>query len=176
MATFFTSDPHFYHKNIIKLCPDTRPYSDVEEMNEALIQNHNSVVGPNDTVYCLGDWSWSHDQTKNTEIFNRLNGAEKILIKGNHETPSALSQKWSEIHDYMEIKIADKYLVLFHYPIYEWVGFFRNSIHLFGHVHGKPQTGMKENAKFLDVGVDGVFNRPIALDEIIDYMRTRSNV
>ena len=34
---YFTSDLHFYHDNIIQLT--SRPYQDVNEMNERLIAN-----------------------------------------------------------------------------------------------------------------------------------------
>ena len=40
--TFFTSDTHFGHANIIRLC--NRPFQNVEEMNEVLIENWNKVV------------------------------------------------------------------------------------------------------------------------------------
>ena len=52
---FFTSDHHFYHSNIIKYCQ--RPFHSVEEMNEEMIRRWNSVVGVDDTVYYLGDFS-----------------------------------------------------------------------------------------------------------------------
>lgn len=42
MKTFFTSDTHFYHSNIIKYC--LRPFADAHEMNETLIANWNNVV------------------------------------------------------------------------------------------------------------------------------------
>ena len=51
---FVTSDLHFYHNNIIKLC--NRPYKDLEEMHIALINNWNSVVTNEDDVYILGDF------------------------------------------------------------------------------------------------------------------------
>ena len=53
MAVFFIADTHFRHRNIIK--HDGRPYSSVDEMNEALITNWNAKVKPNDSVYHLGD-------------------------------------------------------------------------------------------------------------------------
>ena len=54
--TYFTSDLHFGHSNIIKLC--NRPFADVESMDAALIENWNKKVKKNDTVYVLGDIVW----------------------------------------------------------------------------------------------------------------------
>ena len=50
---FFTSDTHFYHKNIIEYAQ--RPFSSIENMNKELIKNWNSVVSSEDTVFHLGD-------------------------------------------------------------------------------------------------------------------------
>lgn len=78
---FFTSDTHFGHANIIKYC--NRPFKDYEHMDEVLIQNWNSVIGPEDEVFHLGDvalgpWErWDN-------ILPRLNGW-KVLVIGNHD-------------------------------------------------------------------------------------------
>ncbi|MGN0888723.1 MAG: hypothetical protein ACI4UY_07570 [Kiritimatiellia bacterium] len=40
--TFFTSDQHFGHFNIIRLC--SRPFGTVEEMDEALLSKWNAKV------------------------------------------------------------------------------------------------------------------------------------
>lgn len=77
---FFTSDLHFGHANVIKYC--SRPFASVEEMNEILIKNWNEVVGPEDTVYCLGDYSMSFHYVP--EVTPRLNG-KKYLVPGNHD-------------------------------------------------------------------------------------------
>jgi calcineurin-like phosphoesterase family protein len=46
---FVVSDHHFGHANICKFLNDdgtkVRPWNDVDEMDEVLIQNHNKVVG-----------------------------------------------------------------------------------------------------------------------------------
>ena len=76
MTKFLTSDEHYNHKNILGYC--SRPFSTVEEMNQALIDNHNSVVGPNDEVIHLGDFSMSDKCVK--EILSQLNGIH-ILIQ-----------------------------------------------------------------------------------------------
>lgn len=98
---FFTSDTHFNHKNIIAFCD--RPFFSLEEMNEALIANFNRVVGKKDTVYHLGDFAmgqWHLAQP----IFDRLNGAKKILIKGNHDQSKKkmLELGFDEVHDSLE--------------------------------------------------------------------------
>ena len=77
---FFTSDLHFNHANVIKYC--SRPFKSVEEMNEQLILRWNSVVGPDDTVYCLGDISLAFKPIET--ISPRLMG-NKLLVPGNHD-------------------------------------------------------------------------------------------
>ena len=64
--TFFTSDTHFGHANIINLCK--RPFKDVNHMNDMLVENWNNVVTDDDTVFHLGDFafggSWSGNNNK----------------------------------------------------------------------------------------------------------------
>lgn len=81
MATFFTSDTHFGHARIIEL--SNRPFRDVQHMNEMLIKNWNSVVGPEDHVYHLGDVALgTFDESM--RCVARLNGI-KHLVMGNHD-------------------------------------------------------------------------------------------
>ena len=83
--TFFTSDQHFFHYNIIKYC--SRPFESVEEMNEVMIERWNAVVKPDDIVYHLGDFSLSTVSAAHG-ICCRLNGT-KYLIRGNHDANAA---------------------------------------------------------------------------------------
>ena len=70
---FFTSDTHFGHKNLLKIGKG-RPFDTIEEHDEALIENWNKVVKPNDLVYHLGDVAMATDANRLREIFKRLKG------------------------------------------------------------------------------------------------------
>ena len=71
---YFTSDLHFYHKNIMSYSPAFRSYADVDEMNKKLIELWNDTVSPEDTVYNLGDFSMCANTKKVIEIAKKLNG------------------------------------------------------------------------------------------------------
>src|SRR3712207_7718934 len=82
MATYFTSDTHFGHAKMLDL--NSRPYLTVGEMDTAIVNAWNDVVGPEDVVWHLGDFS-SYRDGRLDEVFWRLNGKEKHLIIGNHD-------------------------------------------------------------------------------------------
>ena len=142
---FYISDLHFGHKNIIRY--DNRPFKTVEEMNNTLINNWNSVVSDEDMVYILGDISWDNED-KTVEIFNQLKGI-KVLIKGNHDNikrGSKLVKCFTSIQDYAELYLDKKNkVVMSHYPILFWNGQFRDTVHLYGHVHNSHQWNMCES-------------------------------
>lgn len=84
MANFFTSDQHFFHKNIIILCD--RPFRDLNHMHAELIKRHNDVVNEQDNVYHLGDFSFGSIE-KSKAILNQLKG-KHYLVRGNHDKTS----------------------------------------------------------------------------------------
>jgi calcineurin-like phosphoesterase family protein len=128
---FVISDLHFGHAKIIELAK--RPFANVEEMNEKMVENWNSVVGDNDDVIFGGDFMFS----KKDEWFSRLNGV-KHLVKGNHDHGATLDLGWYSVHTRMELTHDGSFFVIDHYPILDWNRRFKNSIHLYGHVHNLP--------------------------------------
>lgn len=153
---WFTSDTHFYHKNIMKFCPNTRKGADYLEMTELLIANWQAQVAPNDIVYHLGDFSFG-DHEKTSKVLDRLPG-QKYFIEGNHDKTilgSGLRKHFIHVAPYMRHRINEIDVVMFHYPIKEWDRMHRGSYHLYGHVHGEDM-GLQDR-RALDVGVD---NRP----------------
>lgn len=83
--TFIISDLHLGHANIIRYC--NRPFSNVEEMDAALIRNWNSMVSKGDTVYYLGDLSFGRGSKHYAEEYNEILNGDIVLIKGNHYDP-----------------------------------------------------------------------------------------
>lgn len=81
MIDFVWSDPHFGHANVIKY--SERPFADVTEMNETLIDNYNTAVGASGVCLWLGDCFLSSFEAAIT-IMQRLKG-RKILVLGNHD-------------------------------------------------------------------------------------------
>jgi calcineurin-like phosphoesterase family protein len=81
MATWFTSDLHFGHTNIIEYCG--RPYTSVSAMNTGLIELWNANVSSADTVWVLGDVAMGHI-ADTLPLVRELHG-RKILVTGNHD-------------------------------------------------------------------------------------------
>lgn len=79
VTIFLTADPHFGHRNIGALCE--RPWASVEQMDAALVRRWNEVVGPQDEVWVLGDFSLSLTPLS---LVASLNGI-KYLVAGNHD-------------------------------------------------------------------------------------------
>lgn len=145
---FVTSDLHFFHKNIIKHCPKTRPYSSVDEMNEALILYWNTLIGKNDVVFHLGDFSGGN-WTKTAELISRLNG-KIIFIIGNHDKVLRDNLPKEDLHDYFELWVNKVKVCMSHYPMTCWNQAGRGSIMLYGHTHGSFQG----KGRTMDVGWD----------------------
>jgi calcineurin-like phosphoesterase family protein len=116
MTTWFISDTHFEHKNIIEYC--SRPFKDVTEMNEKLISNWNSVVTEFDIVFHGGDFGLLQP-TFLKPIFKRLNGYKKFLIKGNHDksTTQLYLMGWDGVFNEVIIKVNGCKILLRHKPL-----------------------------------------------------------
>ncbi len=162
--TFFTSDPHYGHANIIKYC--NRPFADTNEMDEAMIRNWNSVVKDNDDVYILGDFAMGNRPAP--EIIKRLSG-RKHLIWGNHDSNQVRNcSLWASSQPYLELKGYAKFLVLCHYKFQVFNKSHRGGVQFFGHSHGS----IPGNSQQIDVGVDCFNFTPIEVNEAFAHMET----
>jgi calcineurin-like phosphoesterase family protein len=172
---FVTSDTHAFHERIIEFCPKTRKGSSTEEMTENLVQAHNRVVSPEDTVYFLGDFAFGGRPDKIKNFADRLNGT-KHLIYGNHDKVirgnAVLQSCFASVQDYKRFSYQKQQFVLFHFPIARWEGCHYGAIHLFGHEHG----GFEQEGRCMDVGIDTRPNgdmQPWLLDDVIRLLKDK---
>jgi calcineurin-like phosphoesterase family protein len=198
---WFSSDHHFWHRNVITY--EKRPYSlsddGVLQMNEDMISKWNEVVKPDDVVYYLGDFSLSH---RAAEVYTgRLNGY-KILIQGNHDWGHPAHKKsrtvegqnkwranylkwgWDEIHTELEIFIGpdDIRVRLHHMPYLDEND--PNQNHkkfrlkddgvplICGHVHSRWANRLSKRATpQVNVGVDVRGFYPINEDKVMELFK-----
>jgi calcineurin-like phosphoesterase family protein len=165
MTIFFTSDMHLGHKNIIRL--SNRPFNSVDEMDNILISNYNSMVKEGDVIYDLGDFSFANP----VKYFPRLN-VQPIRIKGSHDhdlkegvAPRMLVIKPNNLVDEYGSQIV---ITLCHYAMRSWEVSHYGSWHLYGHHHGMlPPYGLS-----FDVGVDCWDFYPVSLAQVKEKMAT----
>ncbi len=155
---YYISDCHFYHRTLLTAM-DKRPFSTIEEMNQAMIQAWNEKVRPNDEVVILGDFSWGSAE-ETMELLKTLHG-KKYLIRGNHDL--YLKDKkfdlslFGWVKDYAELRDNKRKVILSHYPIVCYNGQYRvdeegkaKTWMLYGHVHNT------QDQQFLDAYCDMV--------------------
>jgi calcineurin-like phosphoesterase family protein len=157
---FFISDHHFGHKHIIDF--ESRPFKDVDEMNEVMIEKWNTVVGKQDKVFHLGDFSFLNKE-KTKAIVSRLNGY-KILILGNHDRGRSrawwLDAGFDEVSEYPII--YKDFFFLSHEPMY--MNRHMPYVNVHGHIHSQKYEGIN----YFNVSVEHWDYMPLSFEQIRD--------
>ena len=145
---YYISDYHFNHAKMLEY--DERPFANVKEMEDALVENWNATVKPGDTVYILGDFYWKGKDEDWIRVLRRLTG-NKVLICGNHDPridkyTGKLRKEFDDIKEYKEIKETDgRKVILSHYPILLYKNAAQPwSYMLCGHVHVTAENDLLE--------------------------------
>ncbi|MEA4966056.1 MAG: metallophosphoesterase [Oscillospiraceae bacterium] len=171
---YYTADLHFHYAPI--LTDAARPFSGIAEMDEALVRNWNQTVGPEDTVYVVGDLGYNGGFVP-CDILERLRG-RLHLIRGNHDTPFAdaplLYRYFETVTDFNEIDDGGTHVLLCHYPIL----YTKRGYMVHGHLHNARNEIFETLKRFphvLNCGVDVNFYRPVTLQELIAHNRRYYN-
>ena len=185
-----TSDSHFSHKNICRGVTNwrlpngeipvgqTRDFSTIEKMNTAIVNNINEVVGQDDILIHLGDWSFGgFEQIR--EFWDRLICKNIHLIIGNHDHHIDRNRDGSQglfqsVSHYNTVEIGDFKFQLMHYPISSWDGLNKGVMHLHGHCH-LPTNKRFGVGKRMDVGMDGhpEFRPYNLIREVVPLLKNR---
>jgi calcineurin-like phosphoesterase family protein len=168
---YFTADHHFGHANIIRHC--SRHFSSAAEMDASLLENWNSCVEQNDTVYILGD-QFFRNTAPAQEYLLKLNG-KKHLIIGNHDKDwmkrIELPDFFASVTNMFEISDGSHKITLCHYPLMTWNGVAKGSSLIHGHIHNKTDaeyfTLIRSMPNLLNAGVDINGYRPVTFNELL---------
>lgn len=102
----------------------------------------------------------------------KLSG-RKHLILGNHD----LRHRGEDFDSFFEsidslkfVKDGKNSIILCHYPLAEWSGYYSGSYHIFGHVHNNDGPVIplyKANERMLNAGVDINNFMPVAFEQLV---------
>jgi calcineurin-like phosphoesterase family protein len=169
---FITADEHYDHDFIRKV--KNRPWQNVYEMNEAMIERHNKKVPDSKNYLTIhaGDMFWrTLDPDECMAILNRLHGRH-ALVWGNHDDVIQESQwlqdKFDWTRDIHQLYFNKHKLTICHYAMRVWPKSHQGHWHVYGHSHGElPGLGYS-----FDIGVDCHDYTPWSLEEIESKMKT----
>lgn len=184
---WITSDLHIGHDR--EFVYEYRGFKSCEEHDTTLVENWNSVVSDEDTVYILGDVMIRHGLEDDEfeygiNILKQLKG-HLVIIRGNHDTEGKL-KRYRECPNVVSAGDAALYLnypeegsyhfYLSHYPTlvsHEHLKPVKTAlINLFGHTHQKERF-YEGHPYMYCVGLDAHDIKPVLLDEIIEEVRQR---
>ena len=175
---YLTSDLHFCHNKDFIYQP--RGFPSIEEHNETIIKNCNSLVTPEDDLYILGDLMLM-DNEKGLECIKRLNGKKHFII-GNHDSKNRIKiyEENGLINEgnAATIKYRKYNFYLSHYPTITSNGEIKSlhqvTCNLFGHTHSK-ELFYEDIPYIYNVALDAHNCFPVSLDTIIDDMKDFMN-
>lgn len=164
--TFLISDTHFGHAGMLEFKDNDgvplRPFKNVEEMDETMVDNWNRVVRPEDRVYHIGDVVINR---RFLPIMNRLKGRKK-LIRGNHDL-FKLKDYAPYFEDFYGCYVL-KDMILTHIPIHPDCLIHRFGTNVHGHLHSnvvcKPNGTL--DTKYISVCVEKINYTPISIDDL----------
>lgn len=137
-----TSDWHYGHEGILKFVDyqgqRVREFDTVDQMNECLLDSHNSVVKPQDIVWNLGDVFFGSKE-KFIEARPKFNGAIRLIFGNHDDCDYIVKMKFFQKTSFWRI-FAEHNLVLTHTAQHVG-GLFRGKdlakpmLNVHGHIH-----------------------------------------
>ena len=139
---YFTSDTHFCHNRPFLYEP--RGFKSIEEHDETIVTNWNSIVKPEDEVYHLGDVMLI-DNEKGIKYLKSLNGKIHLILG---------------------------YFFLCHYPVLVHnYDDYKKIWNIHGHTHSKEK--FSENMHCYNACLDAHDNYPVSLERILEDVQNK---
>lgn len=180
---WFTSDLHFCHNKSFLYEP--RGFKNINEHNEVIIQNWNSLIQSDDIIYHLGDVMLNDDE-QGLRCLQRLNGHIR-MIRGNHDSDNRLLKFAScfnveSVGDWsMMIKDGKQSIYLSHFPTitsnYDIDKPLKARIlNLCGHTHAQDPFCDWDKGLIYHVELDAHDNKPVALEDVMKDIRKKLGI
>lgn len=169
---WITSDTHFNHNKDFIWKP--RGFTNINDMNEAIIEKWNATVKDEDIVYHLGDVMMGADLEAGLRLVQKLKG-QKYLAFGNHDTDArmkafAANHFFKEIQMGYRLKLKKTTFIATHYPTITANGNDNRVLGLYGHTHQQTNFFSDEagiRTYMYHVGVDSHDCTPVNLEELV---------
>jgi calcineurin-like phosphoesterase family protein len=186
---WFISDIHIEHSNVIHL--SHRPFKNIKEMEQTIIDNINKKVKVDDTLFLLGDVCLGKKEAWD-RFLDSLVCKNIVLVIGNHDRWGNIPKdKVTMIADTVRLRAYGRTFLLSHYPYRcSWFRAFWKRLHpsvtskkrpkdtglwlLHGHDHRKTQL-CDYHPRMFNVGVDANKFKPVSMDEIIQTIQRQES-
>ncbi len=181
---YFTSDWHIGHNK--PFIYEERGFSNIFDMDTAIIKNCNSIIKPEDTLIILGDLALGQDEKEWNQIFDNINCNEIFFIAGNHDTLKRIEKYKNEygfqyLGEACSFKYEGYHFFLSHYPTL--VGNYdendkplkRKCINLCGHTHTKDKFSDFDKGLIYHVELDAHNNNIVSFETIINDIKGKIN-
>jgi calcineurin-like phosphoesterase family protein len=189
---FFISDTHYHHKSIVRGSSTwadktgCRDFDSLEEHDKALVERINGIVGEDDILFHLGDWSFGGFEMIQ-ELRDKIVCKNIHLILGNHDhhienNRQNCRRNFLSVNHYLELSLNKEMIIMSHWPMKVWNHAHKGSWHLHGHTHNNLASddiwlsGVVETdspRKTMDVGVDTNNLFPYTFEDIKNIMSKR---
>ena len=180
MNVFFSSDLHWGHQRGFLYEP--RGFPSIEEHDEAILNNINKLVRPQDTLFVLGDLMLN-DNEKGMEYLRAIKCNNVRVILGNHDSQTR-QELYQSLPNFSVLGYAypfvykKKNFMLSHYPMLTqnmdddkkpW----QKTWNLCGHSHTKNKFDPITHS--IHVELDAWDNKPVEIEQILELIRGENN-
>jgi calcineurin-like phosphoesterase family protein len=170
---FIISDTHFGHENILRFTDShsgqrIRPqWENVDEMDEHMIAQWNSVVQDQDIVYHLGDVYLGGN--RGVKVLPRLRGRKRLIL-GNHDNgkDQNLLKHFEKIT--MWRMFPEFGVLLTHVPVHASAFDYKDLKCVHGHIHQKivmAECGSVADTRYVNVCVEKTDYTPINIEDVL---------
>jgi calcineurin-like phosphoesterase family protein len=184
---WYVSDHHLGHYNILQY--GKRPFANLAEMHDALVQFHNELVKPQDHVSFLGDLTLKRggrlDKEWITAEIRRYNGHKRLYL-GNHDHMPVEFYRQVGFEKVYATWRCEEGFISSHIPLHPR-SLSTATANVHGHIHQaaaydpvvfpewiRDKNGEVVPAKvvpYINVSVEAINYRPVHLDEILQTIR-----